>query len=192
MSDSDGIGNIATDPFATSLQRQQGDPRLFQHQQVQEQGKLRAEETSERSGKDGRSLRERERNEILELAGPGLRQEKVQREGDSLRFRQLSDETAGIDTARLQREGRGPTLEEEVIAAGEEQVNLSEEAQRRLLQETQLSPPPGEALESEANDPLLIDTAREKQDEQLSNQVNRGLNETQTGRQLGRVLDQFS
>ena len=192
MSDSGGIGNFANDPVAMSSQRQQGDPRPEQQQKVQEKVKLRAQEGPEPTFKNGSSLRERGRNEILELAGPGLRQEKVQREGDSLRFRQLSDETAEIDTVRLQRERRGPTSEEESRAAGEDQVNLSEEAQRRLSQETSPPPRPGEVLEAEPNDPLRIDTPRERQDEQLSDQVDRGLNETQLGRQLGRVLDQFS
>ena len=192
MSDSGGIGKFANDPFATSLQRQQFDPRPEQQQKFQEKVKLHAQEGPESTYKDGSSLRERRRNEILELAGPGLRQEKVQREGDSLRFRQLSDETAEIDTVRLQRERRGPTSEEESRAAGEDQVNLSEEAQRRLSQETPASPPPGEVLKAEPNDPLRIDTPQERQNEQLSDQVDRGLNETQSGRQLGRVLDQFS
>lgn len=192
MSDSGGIGNYADDPFATSLQRQQADPQPEQQQKVQEKVKLRAQEGPKPLYNDGNSLRERGRNEILELAGPGLRLEKVQREGDSLRFRQLSDETAEIDTVRLQRERRGPTLEEESRASGEDQVNLSEEAQRRLSQETPTSPPPGEVLEAEPNDPFRIDTPQERQDEQLSDQVDRGLNETQSGRQLGRVLDQFS
>ena len=192
MSDSGGIGNFANDPFATSLQRQQGDPRPEQQLKVQEKGRLRAKEGPEPLHNDGSSLRERGRNEILELAGPGLRQEKVQREGDSLRFRQLSDETAEIDTVRLQRERSGPTLEEESRAAGEDQVNLSEEAQRRLTQESPASLPPGEVLEAESNDPLRIDTPQKRQNEQFSDQVDRGLNETQSGRQLGRVLDQFS
>ena len=83
-------------------------------------------------------------------------------------------------------------MEDDERAAAEDQVNLSEEAQRRLSQETSPPPPPGEVLEAEPNDPLRIDTPRERQDEQLSDQVDRGLNETQLGRQLGRVLDQFS
>ena len=192
MSDSGGIGSFANDPFAISLQRQQGNSQHEEQQKVQEQAILRGEEAPRLSNKVHRSLRERERNEILELAGPGLRQEKVQREGDSPRFRQLSDETAEIDTLHIQRERRGPTLEDDERAAAEDQVNLSEEAQRRLSQETSPPPRPGEVLEAEPNDPLRIDTPRERQDEQLSDQVDRGLNETQLGRQLGRVLDQFS
>ena len=62
----------------------------------------------------------------------------------------------------------------------------------RLSKETSPPPRPGDVLEAEPNDPLRIDTPRERQDEQLSDQVDRGLNETQLGRQLGRVLDQFS
>ena len=44
MSDIGGIGNFANDPFAASLQRQQGDPALEQQQQAQEQARQRAQE----------------------------------------------------------------------------------------------------------------------------------------------------
>ena len=48
MSDSGGIGNFANDPIATSLQRQQGDPRPEQQLKVQEKGRLRAKERETR------------------------------------------------------------------------------------------------------------------------------------------------
>ena len=113
--------------------------------------------------------------------------------GISPRLRQLSDETAEIDTARIQRERRGPTPEDEPRAGtGEDQIRLSEEAQRRLAQETPASPPPGEAIVPEPDDPLTVDTPRERQEADLSDQIDRGRNETQAGRQIGQVLDQFS
>ena len=113
MSDIGGIGDFANDPFAASLRRQQADAALEQQQQAQEQARQRAQEALGLSESGSRSLRERERNEILERAGPGLRQEEVNREGDSPRLRQLSDETAEIDTARIQQERLGPTPEDE-------------------------------------------------------------------------------
>ena len=193
MSDIGGIGDFANDPFAASLQRQQGDPALEQQQPAQEQARQRAQQALGLSESGSRSLRERERNEILERAGPGLRQEEVNREGDSPRLRQLSDETAEIDTARIQRERRGPIPEDEPrTGVGEDQIRLSEEAQRRLAQETPAPPPPGEAIVPEPDDPLTVDTPRERQEADLSDQIDRSRNETQAGRQIRQVLDQFS
>jgi len=192
VSDIGGIGSFANDPFAASLQRQQGDPALEQQQQAQEQARLRAQEALGLSESGSSSLRERERNEILEQAGPGLRREEVNREGDSPRLRQLSDETAEIDTAFIRQERRGPTPEDERRTGTEDQVNLSEEAQRRLSQEAPAPPPPGEAIVPEQDDPLTVDTPRERQEADLADQIDRGRNETQAGRQIGQVLDQFS
>ena len=84
MSDIGGIGDFANDPFAASLRRQQADAALEQQQQAQEQARQRAQEALGLSESGSRNLRERERNEILERAGPGLRQEEVNREGDRL------------------------------------------------------------------------------------------------------------
>ena len=193
MSDIRGIGDFANDLFAASLQRQQVDPALEKQQQAQEQARQRAQEALGLSESGSQSLRERERNEILERAGPGLRQEEVNREGDSPRLRQLSDETAEIDTARIQQERRGPTPEDELrTGTREDQVRLSEEAQRRLTKETPAPLPPGEAIVPEPDDPLTVDTPRERQEADLSDQIDRGRNETQAGRQIGQVLDQFS
>ena len=109
-------------------------------------------------------------------------------EKDCPRLRQLSDETVEIDTARIQRERRGPTPEDEPrTGTGEDQIRLSEEAQRRLAQETPAPPPPGEAIVPEPDDPLTVDTPRERQEADLSDQIDRGRNETQAGRQIGQV-----
>lgn len=194
MSDIGGIGNLANDPFAASLQRQQqGDGALEQQQRAQEQANARAREAIGLSESGSRSLRERERNDILEDAGPGIRREEANREGDSPRLRQLSDETAEIDTAFIRNEGRVTPNDNRQQAGSSDEVQLSPEAQRRLSAENDPpAPPPGETIQAEQNDPLVVDTPRERQETQLSDQINRGNNETQGDRVLGQVLDQFS
>jgi hypothetical protein len=49
----------------------------------------------------------------------------------------------------------------------------------------------GEAPEPEFENPLTVDTPRERQEANFSDQIDRGNNETQAGRALGQVLDQF-
>ena len=192
MSDIGGIGSLGNDPFASALQRQQGDGALEQQQRAQEQANLRAREALGLSESGSRSLRERDRNEILEEAGPGIRREEASREGDSPRLRQLSDETAEIDSAAIQRSRPGAQQAGRQENTESDQVNLSEEAQRRLSADQAAPPPPGETVRPEPNDPLTVDTPRERQEADLSDQVDRGLGETQANRPLGQVLDQFS
>jgi hypothetical protein len=44
----------------------------------------------------------------------------------------------------------------------------------------------------EPENPLAVDTPRERQEADFSDQIDLGNNETQAGRTLGQVIDQFS
>ena len=76
-------------------------------------------------------------------------------------------------------------------AAQEHKARMREEAQQRLSQETAV-PVAGETPRPEFENPLTVDTPRERQEADLSDQIDRGNNETQAGRALGQVLGQFS
>ncbi|MBC8452064.1 MAG: hypothetical protein H8D70_02460 [Rhodospirillaceae bacterium] len=192
MSDIGGIGNVGGDPFVSSLQRQQeGSDLLAQQQRAQEQAVLQGREIGATTGDGNSSLREQKRDDILENSGSGIRREEAAREGDSPRLRQLSDETAEIDTAFVQPSPQNISTPGVQPNSEPDEVNISEEAQQRLSQET-AAPVAGETLRPEPEDPLTVDTPRERQEAELSDQVDRGNNETQAGRALGQVLDQFS
>lgn len=192
MSDIGGIGNFGSDPFVSSLQRQQqGDDLLAQQQRAQEQALLQGRQTNGITGDGNTSLRQQERDDILEYAGSGIRREEAAREGDSPRLRQLSDETSDIDAAVFRQPQQNGAPERVQRERTQDEVNLSEEAQQRLSNETQV-PTAGETLQPEPQDPLTVDTPRERQEAELSDQIDRGNNETQAGRALGQVLDQFS
>ena len=192
MSDIGGIGNLGNDPFASSFRRQAEGLDVVEQQRVaQQQANDRAREALGLSGPGNRSPREQEREEVRERAGPGIRREEVNREGDSPRLRQLSDETAVIDSTAVEQGARNSRQAETQRTVEQDEVQLSQEAQRRLSSEN-APPPPGEALAAEPNDPLRIDTPSERQASELGDQIDRGSNETQAGRALGQVLDQFS
>ena len=192
MSDIGGIGNVGGDPFVNSLQsQQQGGNLLAQQQLAQEQAILQGRETGAITGDGNSSLREQKRDDILEGSGPGIRREEAAREGDSPRLRQLSDQTAEIDAAFVRSSPQNtPTPNVQPNRAPDE-VNISAEAQQRLSQETAV-PVVGETPRLEPENTLTVDTPRERQEADLSDQINRGNNETQAGRALGQVLDQFS
>ncbi|MGB0551775.1 MAG: hypothetical protein ACPGQV_04235 [Alphaproteobacteria bacterium] len=192
MSDIGGIGNVGGIPFVSSMQRQQEGGDLWaQQQRAQEQAILQGHETGAIRGAGNSSLREQERDDILEDSGPGVRREEAAWEGDSPRLRQLSDETAEIDTAFVRPSPQNiPTPNVQPNRTPDE-VNISEEAQQRLSEET-TAPVAGETPRPEFENPLTVDTPRERQEADLSDQIDRGNNETQAGRALGQVLDQFS
>lgn len=192
MSDIGGIGNVGGDPFVSSLQRQQdGGDLLAQQQRAQEQAVLQGREIGATAGDGNSSLREQERNDILADSGPGIRREEAALEGDSPRLRQLSDETAEIDTAFARPAPQNISTPGVQPNSEPDEINISEAAQQRLSQEA-VAPVAGETLRPEPEDPLTVDTPRERQEAELSDQVDRGNNETQAGRALGQVLDQFS
>ena len=192
MSDVGGIGNVGGDPFVSSLQRQQqGGDLLAQQQRAQEQAILQGRKTGAIRGDGNSSLREQERDDILEDSGPGIRREEAAREGDSRRLRQLSDETAEIDAAFVRPSPQNISTPNVQPNRAPDEVNISEEAQQRLSQEN-AAPVAGETPRPEFENPLTVDTPRERQEADLSDQIDRGNNETQAGRVLGQVLDQFS
>jgi hypothetical protein len=192
MSDVGGIGNVGGDPYVSSLQRQQqGGDLSAQQQRAQEQAILQGRETGAITGDGNSSLREQERDDILKDFGPGIRREEAAREGDSPRLRQLSDETAEIDAAFVRPSPQNISTTNVQPNRAPDEVNISEEAQQRLSQET-AAPVAGETPRPEFENPLTVDTPRERQEADLSDQIDRGNNETQAGRALGQVLDQFS
>lgn len=182
MSDIGGLGNPGNDPFASVAQRQQqSDGLLEQQRAAQERAAERAREAQGLEPRGGRSPAEREGDEIRQDAGPGVRRDALARTDGSPKFRRLSDETAAIDS-----------VAERPRPPGQDEVRLSREAQQRLAGEND-APPPGEApVQPEPDDPLTIDTAQEQQRIELATPINRGQNESQAARPLGRILDQFS
>ena len=151
-------------------------PRLSSSNRLKSSGSAEALGLSE-SG--SRNLRTRtERN--LGTGGSRPPSRRGQSRRDS-RLRQLSDETAEIDTARIQREGRGPTPKTSLAGTGEDQIRLSEEAQRCLAQETRSAARRSDC--AEPDDPLTVDTPRERLEADLSDQIDRG------GMKRGRAPD---
>ena len=193
MSDIGGIGNVGGDPFVNSLQRQQqgGDLLAQQQQRAQKQETLQGRETGAITGEGNSNLREQKRDEIREESGPGIRREEAAREGDSPRLRQLSDETAEIDAALVRPSPQNIPTPNVQPNRKPDEVNISAEAQQRLSKETAV-PVVGETPRLEPENPLTLDTPRERQEADLSDQIDRGNNETQAGRAIGQVLDQFS
>ena len=188
MSDIGGIGNVGGDLL---LPQQPGGDLLVLRQRTQEQAILQGRETRAITGDDNSSLREQKRNKILEQSGPGIRREEAAREGDSPRLRQLSDETAEIDTAFARPLPQNIPTPNVQPNREPDEVNISEEAQQHFSQET-AAPVAGETPGPEPENPLTVDTPRERQEASFSDQIDRGNNETQAGRVLGRILDQFS
>ena len=123
--------------------------------------------------------------------GPGIRGEVAAREGDLPRLRQLSDETAEIDTAFARQSPQNIRTLNVQPNRELDAVNISAEAQQHFSQET-AAPVAGEAPGPELENPLTVDTPRERQEVNFSDQIDHGNNETQAGRALGQVLDQFS
>jgi hypothetical protein len=192
MSDIGGIGNVGGGPSVASLQRQeQGSDPLSQQRQTQEQLILQGRKTGAIIGDGNISLREQRRNDILEQSGPGFRREEAARQGDSPRLRQLSDETAEIDAAFTRPLLQNiSTLNIRPVFELDE-VNISEEAQKDFSEKT-AAPVASETPGSEPENPLAVDTPRERQEADFSDQIDLGNNETQAGRTLGQVIDQFS
>lgn len=189
MSEIGGIGNTGSNPFLQATQRQQGFDAVEQQRQIQDRVSAQAREALLLKIEDPNAAAERARDEIRQEAGPGVRRDALARTDGSPQFRRLSDETAAIEAAGQQR-----AEVEQVqrgVAPDRDEVRLSSEAQQRLAAESQ-TPPPGEAIVPETDDPLRIDTAQETQRLELSDPVDRGRNETQAGRALGQILDQFS
>jgi len=176
MSDIGGVGNFGNDPFLSALQRQQqGDDLLQQQQRALDAAARRGRETQALSDNLERGLGRRE----------GL-------DGESLLLSQVAGETADIDASvsrPFQQNNEDRT--ENSQRQESDRVEISREARERLSQET-AAPSPGEEVGPERDDPLLIDTAQEIQEVELSEPLDRGNNETAAGRELGQVLDQFS
>lgn len=191
MSDIGGIGNVGSEPFVSSLQRQQQGSDLPVQQRKQEQAILQGRETRAITGDGNSSLREQKRNNILEQSGPGMRREEAAREGDSPRLRQLSDETAEIDKAFARPSPQNIPTPKVQSNREPDEVNISGEAQQLFSQET-AAPVAGETPGPEPENPLTVDTPRERQEAEFSDPIDRGNNETQAGRALGQILDQLS
>ena len=64
-------------------------------------------------------------------------------------------------------------------------VEVTHEAQQRMSQDGPSPPKMAENMLVEGDNPLLIVTAQEKQEIQLSDLLDRGNNETAAGRELG-------
>lgn len=177
MSDISGVGNFGNDPFLSALQRQQqGDDLLQQQQRALDIAAQRNRETQALSDDLGRTLRQRD----------GV-------EGDLSALGQVAGETADTDSlaaSPFQRDNNDASTG--ARRQEPDRVEISREAQQRLSQDEPSPPPPGESLLPEEDDPLIIDTAQEQQEIELSEPLDRGNNETAAGRELGQVLDQFS
>ena len=175
MSDIGGVGNFGNDPFLSALQRQQQGDDLLQ-QRALDIAAQRNRETSVLSDDLGRELRQRE----------GL-------EGELSALGQVAGETAEADSfaaSPFQRDNND--LSTGVRRPEPDRVEISREAQQRLSQEEPSPPTTGENVLVEEDDPLLIDTAQEQQEIELSDPLDRGNIETAAGRELGQILDQFS
>ena len=176
MSEIGGVGIFGDDPFLSALQRKQQGGDSLQLQQLALDSAARRDRGGQAlSGEFERGLDSRKNldDEFRLLSQRASETEDID-EFSAQPFHRTNDERTGISRRR-----------------GEDHVEISREAQGRLSQENTV-PSPGEEVGPERNDPLLIDTAQEMQEVELSEPLDRGNNETVAGRKLGQILDQFS
>ena len=191
MSDSGDVGKIGNDVLAVSFQRQQlGDDMVTQQQLAQKEAMSRNRAMKSLTGGNDS---EEKRDQILEHSGPGMRREAVMREGDSLRFRQLSDETGEMDASatrifqKVDTNGieiRNEELKDHVQISEEAKLRLSTEELPPIQNEEVFNPEPQAASHGQ--------TVDQSQTTRLSDQIDSASNETPAGRAIGKVLDQFS
>ena len=174
MTDISGVGNFGNDPILSALQ-QQGD-NLIQ----QQQGALNA-------AARGGSLTQDLSADIQRGLGSG---EEFERE--TLLSSQLADKSAvaGEPVGQLSHQNNEDRRDNSQRQESDV-VKISREARERILQDG-VTLPPGEKVGPEQDNPLLIDTSKEIEERELTVPLDRGNNETAAGRELGRVLDQFS
>lgn len=176
MSEISGNGNFGDDPFSGALQRkQQGSDLLKLQQVILEAAARRDREAQTLSGEFERGLGNgKNLDEQFQLLNQG------------------SSETTDADSLAAQSFQQDNEQRVEIAKRrGVDHVEISREAQGRLSKEN-AGPSPGEEVGPARNDPLLIDTAQEIQEVELSEPLDRGNNETAAGRKLGQILDQFS
>ena len=128
----------------------------------------------------------------MDNLGIGLSQREGHK-GELSVLGQVDSETVEADSfaaSPFQRDNNNTTTD--VRRPEADMVEISREAQQRLLQEEPSPPTTGENKLVEEDDPLLIVTAQEKQKIEFSDPLDRANNETVAGRELGQILDQFS